>query len=682
MSAKIRKPGSVRVRTQLVNKKKESKIALAAAIGAMGMQLFPLLGVGARHAEAATYNWDPGLTPTTPSGGTGTWNLSTADWSNGATDGLWTDTSSTGTDTAVFDGTGGGLVTLNSNLSALGIFIDNTAYKISGTSTLTLGSGGINTSVLSSGTTTIAAAIALAANQFWNIGTGSTVLDTSVISGTNFGITEIGGGTIKLNAATTYTGTTNLEDGTLNLNFTAAAAPTSNILASTSTLDLGGGTLQLAASTTATNTQTFAGTTLTSGASAIAITNTGSKVPVLALGPITISGASAQGQALVLTGLTSVTGATSAVGELTIGKINGTTLGANGILIPGTANASNYGIAGACFATVGSYDYAAIDPTGTFVEGGSAITGFYSPFSSSNSTLAGNADISGTITNDTGGDTITSVRFNSTSATTLTLRSLAHTGGILVTPNLGANNVTITGPADDLTARDNGTLATEMIVYQNNTLGFLNLNTGIGATTVSGGAYTQVGAGTVTLGTASNLSTYTGQSYLEGGVTEIAADGDIGAAATGATLNLLGGTLMASATFTLDNGGGANPRPINIATQGGTLAAAGTNTLTVDGAITGTGALQIGTGTIAGSGSGTANTTAVKGNNGTVILSGGATQYLQRRHDHRPWNSARRWCDLQHRVGERHHRQRWLSHRQRNDRHFRSQQKRRSHRSR
>jgi len=81
--------------------------------------------------------------------------------------------------------------------------------------------------------------------------------------------------------------------------------------------------------------------------------------------------------------------------------------------------------------------------------------------------------------------------------------------------------------------------------------------------------------------------------------------------------------LLASGNFALDAGGGADPRPINVMNETGTLAAETGNTLTVDGAVTGTGTLYIGTSTVVGTGSGMANTTVLRGN-GTVILMGGS----------------------------------------------------------
>src|SRR5579863_8541627 len=105
MNARKCEPGSFRRRTQTKANRRNSKVALAAAVGAIGLQLFPFFGAGPRNAHAATLTWDPANTPATPSGGAGTWNLTgLSNWSNGSTDSQWTDNTSTGTDTAIFDG--------------------------------------------------------------------------------------------------------------------------------------------------------------------------------------------------------------------------------------------------------------------------------------------------------------------------------------------------------------------------------------------------------------------------------------------------------------------------------------------------------------------------------------------------------------------------------------------------
>jgi fibronectin-binding autotransporter adhesin len=135
--------------------------------------LLTAVGMIAAHAQVLT--WDPGFS--SGSGGTGTWNFnSTANWYNGAIDVKWTDNSATGTNTAVFSGASG-TVTLNSSLSASNLQFTTTGYTLSGSGTLTLGSGGsdggIDASTVSSGTTTIGTALALVAGQqLFQIGSG------------------------------------------------------------------------------------------------------------------------------------------------------------------------------------------------------------------------------------------------------------------------------------------------------------------------------------------------------------------------------------------------------------------------------------------------------------------------------------------------------------------------------
>ena len=154
-------------------------------------------------------------------------------------------------------------------------------------------------------------------------------------------------------------------------------------------------------------------------------------------------------------------------------------------------------------------------------------------------------------------------------------------------------------------------------------------------------SYVKGGAGTVNLTGSGTSSGNTGAPYLNGGCTVINNNTQIGATATAATLNLNGGTLVASGNTSLDNGSGANKRPVTLLGNGGGLAAAAGFTLTVDGQIgsaANTGPLVIGipassangsvAGLLPGTGSiangqtvDTANTTPVFGT-GTVKLNG------------------------------------------------------------
>jgi autotransporter-associated beta strand protein len=126
---------------------------------------------------------------------------------------------------------------------------------------------------------------------------------------------------------------------------------------------------------------------------------------------------------------------------------------------------------------------------------------------------------------------------------------------------------------------------------------------------------------------------YKGQTYVNEGTYAIDRNGGLGDAATGAAVNLNGGTLLGMATFALDNAG-ANLRPVNLGNNGGGLAAAAGFTLTVDGVVGGGGALVVGipassannnmAGVVPGTGTGTANATAINAI-GTVTMSGANT---------------------------------------------------------
>jgi len=209
---------------------------------------------------------------------------------------------------------------------------------------------------------------------------------------------------------------------------------------------------------------------------------------------------------------------------------------------------------------------------------------------------------------------------------------------MMVTPNMGATNVSIAGgnwfPNYSTTAG-----GTEM-VWQNNPNGYLlfgNATQGLindrnGGATTAIVNYVQDGPGTVVMGADVNAYTFSGLVYLDGGCTEITADSCLGVAATASMVYLNGGTVVGGASFAMDSGGGVHPRPITLLGNGGGLAAVSGTTLTVDGQIgsgSGTGPLVIGipasaanggvVGLLPGSGVGTGNTNAVYAN-GTVAL--------------------------------------------------------------
>ena len=137
------------------------------------------LAAGALVAHAQLY-WDP--LSTGGSGGSGTWNLNgTANWYGNLGAVKWTDNSASGTNQAIFSGTAG-TVALNSSLSASNLTFYIDGYTISGSGTLTLGSGGIDASGVY-GVTTIGNPLLLApGQQLWQIGSGGTLAVNGAIT--------------------------------------------------------------------------------------------------------------------------------------------------------------------------------------------------------------------------------------------------------------------------------------------------------------------------------------------------------------------------------------------------------------------------------------------------------------------------------------------------------------------
>lgn len=157
----------------------------------------------------------------------------------------------------------------------------------------------------------------------------------------------------------------------------------------------------------------------------------------------------------------------------------------------------------------------------------------------------------------------------------------------------GANAVVINNGT--LRSNNNTTAVSDLIIHQYNT-GGLTINSvianGTGAST-----FTKSGNGDLVLG---GTNTYTGQTFLNGGVTSISSNANLGDQSTGAAINLNNATLKATANVILSNGSvGTNNRGIVLNGIGGTIDVDPTFTLTVGGAFSGSGGLtKIGSGTL------------------------------------------------------------------------------------
>lgn len=325
-------------------------------------------------------------------------------------------------------------------------------------------------------------------------------------------LTKEGSGTLTLMGTSTASGVTTVNNGELHLDFTSVDAPAANMLYTNLTLSSTVGSLTLGGGT-------FSSTGKVNGASS------------QALGTLTIGVGSSR--------ISAVSSGTGSM-DITFGALSRTLAGATLRLdLPasgsikttsGTDNALVTGTGGVPYATVGLSDWAAtsavVGGLRSFV-GLSSISGGYTP--STATTLAGNVDIAAGITDTTlsASTTIGSLRFDQPQATTLTqsTSSLVLTlGGILVTPDVGANLTTITGGGIHAAVG-----STELTIFQNNTAAPLTLSTRILNTSATVGgaavttALTKTGAGTVIyqFGTNYTSGDYTGATRIQDGALQL-----------------------------------------------------------------------------------------------------------------------------------------------------------------
>ncbi|WP_095152342.1 autotransporter-associated beta strand repeat-containing protein [Pseudomonas sp. Irchel s3b5] len=160
-----------------------------------GMAFSPIL-------QAADRYWDTSGT-TLGSGGTGTWNLSSAFWSpnNDGVSGPYSVWNNVALDDAFFGGTAG-TVTLGTPITVHNLTFQTTGYTLSG-STLTL--GGITPTI--------------------NVTGGATI--NSILAG-SAGLTKAGAGTLTLNGANTFSGGVVVNTGGLALNGDSALGAAGN----------------------------------------------------------------------------------------------------------------------------------------------------------------------------------------------------------------------------------------------------------------------------------------------------------------------------------------------------------------------------------------------------------------------------------------------------------------------
>ena len=484
-----------------------------------------------------------------------------------------------------------------------------------GTGTLTLKSTPIYTggTTVQSGTLQIVGGASLGAGSY-TVASGAVLEYSSLNAATYAGVItgaggftkDTGGVTLTFTGANTYTGATTINAGTLTLNFSAVGAPTSNILASSSTLVMGDGKLIFTGTSGKTLTQTFAGTTFTAAQASLTLSQGGATGFDVNLGPITFNAASAA----------SFAGAT---GSVVGARFLTTTGSANAMLAPGVM--------------YNGTDWAAKDATNTYIVAYTGYSDIYTGTTGSKSVIVPNtaaADVRLQENSTTGAPntlasattTINSLLMNAAfSASTIAMSNGALTingganaiGGVAV--GASAKTLTIGSAANDGSITAGASGASTLLLVANNGSSSLIVNSiirdnaggGVVTLGVSGGS----GGGTVTV---NGTNTFSGNVEITSGTLQIAGAGTLGSGNySGAIIS--GGALRYSSSATQTISGVISGGSLTKDTSASTLILTGVNTYT--------GSTTISAGTLEISGSGVLG----GGNYGNLISGAGAFIY-------------------------------------------------------
>ena len=325
---------------------------------------------------------------------------------------------------------------------------------------------------------------------------------SGIISGTGDVQSRAGGAATILSGANDYSGATTLfpnatltlagngasagglnvtQGSTLTLDFNLAGANAAGIIAATAPVNLTGGTLSITGSAAA-NTQTLGAVTLGTAALGGFVGLTPS-LPGNAASNITLT-SGAGGLNVNLGPISHVTGGTADIALPASGTVT-----TSGTAVGGIANGFTTTSAGT---------------TWLAQDGGGVLTAL-ATYGTDTFGAAVNTDV----TTSGAGATTNSLRFNTASASTVTLTgaNVIDSGGILMTSAVGANINTITGGSLA------GSSTAGLTVIQNNTAGLLNIGSVIEN---NGGAtgLTKAGAGMLVL---SGVNTYSGPTVVSQG---------------------------------------------------------------------------------------------------------------------------------------------------------------------
>jgi len=430
-------------------------------VSALALAVFSLGGFNTQALAASVDTWTGGGAST--------------DWVTATN---WAYSTGTGPvasgDSLVFTNTNiQGTATLTDSLTSAAFLLAGITFNAPAISYTTTGNAfELTGSILDSSTNTetIDNAISEPATETLTVASGGDLVLAGPITGAG-GITLNGPGTVTLASLNGFTGRTTVNDGTLTLNYTAGGAPTTNMISASSPLTLGGGTLTITGAS-ASNTQAFAGTTLSGGTSVVNATGSAT----VALGAITYG----VGSILQLNGPAYNNSVTTTAGQAGTGLVAGvgtitTTSGAaNTVLNSAVGGNADY----ITYATVGLYDWAIASGSTPFSligasqgTGGTAGDGAYVIDNGGALPAGGLIDIIGTATNRTT-LSVGALRFNVPGAA-LAVTYITDVEGMLVTPNVGANNVPISTAGDLQPGERSSTNAGSFSIVQNDTLGMM-----------------------------------------------------------------------------------------------------------------------------------------------------------------------------------------------------------------